>query len=77
MYHCYLKILYQSSCGGTTRPADMGVQVIGILGVLLEAKSNGLIDRVKPIVDDLIAIAGFRISQQLYAEILQAAKESL
>lgn len=56
---------------------DMGVQVIGILGVLLEAKSNGLIDRVKPIVDDLIAIAGFRISQQLYAEILQAAKESL
>jgi predicted nucleic acid-binding protein len=56
---------------------DMGVQVIGILGVLLEAKSNGLIDRVKPIVDDLIAIAGFRISQQLYAGILQAAKESL
>jgi predicted nucleic acid-binding protein len=54
----------------------MGVQVIGILGVLLEAKSNGLIDRVKPIVDDLIAIAGFRISQQLYAGILQAAKES-
>ncbi|MEO0133075.1 MAG: DUF3368 domain-containing protein [candidate division WOR-3 bacterium] len=55
---------------------NMGVQVIGILGVLLEAKSNGLIERVKPIVDDLIALAGFRISQQLYAEILQQQKNS-
>lgn len=55
---------------------DMGVKVIGILGVLLEAKSDGLLDRVKPIIDDLIAIAGFRISPKLYAEILRTARES-
>ncbi|WP_293100148.1 DUF3368 domain-containing protein [Moorena sp. SIOASIH] len=48
----------------------MGLKYIGILGVLLEAKNNNFITNVKPIIDDMIAIAGFRISPRLYADIL-------
>lgn len=51
-----------------------GLRVIGLLGVLIAAKQNGLIPEVKPLLDALVQI-GFRISQQLYASILQAAGE--
>jgi predicted nucleic acid-binding protein len=47
----------------------------GILGVLLVAKSQGLIIAVKPIVDDLIYQAGFRVNDRVYREIMQMANE--
>ncbi|WP_199246425.1 DUF3368 domain-containing protein [[Phormidium] sp. ETS-05] len=55
--------------------SSMGLKYIGILGVILEAKNKGLVPKVKPLMDDLIAIAGFRISDPLYANILKAAGE--
>jgi predicted nucleic acid-binding protein len=42
---------------------------------LLVAKRRRLIPSVKPVMDDLIAQAGFRVSNQLYADVLQAAGE--
>lgn len=53
----------------------LGVNVTGLMGVLLVAKRRGLIQSVKPVMDDLIAQAGFRVSNQLYADVLQAAAE--
>jgi predicted nucleic acid-binding protein len=53
----------------------MGLTTIGLLGILLEAKHKGYVSAVKPIVDDLIAKAGFWVSRQLYVRILQAAAE--
>lgn len=53
----------------------MGLQITGVLGVLLVALRRTLIPAVKPVMDDLIAQAVFRISEQLYADILQAAVE--
>ncbi len=52
-----------------------GLNITGLLGVLLEPKSKGLISTIKPIMDDLIVQAKFRISSQLYAEVLLLAGE--
>lgn len=48
----------------------LGVKVIGVLGVLVNAKRRGFIPAVKPLLDDLIVRAGFWISQSLYARVL-------
>ena len=42
----------------------LGVRYIGLLGVLIEAKRNGLIAAVKPALDDLISKAGFWITKE-------------
>lgn len=55
--------------------ARLGLKITGVLGVLLVAKGMGLIPSVKFVMDDLIAIASFRISDRLYGDILQAAGE--
>ncbi len=49
--------------------------VTGLLGVLLQAKKQGVIPTIKPLIDQLIAAADFRLSQQLYAIVLQSADE--
>ena len=56
----------------TTR---LDLRFVGLLGVLIEAKHKGCISAVKPALDDLVAKAGFWVSQQLYARVLQAAGE--
>ena len=55
--------------------ADRGLKITGVLGILLLAKRQGAIAIVKPVMDDLVTQAGFRISSQLYAEVLKAASE--
>ena len=53
-----------------------GLNITGLMGVLLEAKNRDLITKVKPVVDALMVQARFRVSSQLYAEVLQIAGES-
>lgn len=60
---------------GRTTAAQLGLQVIGLLGVLLEAKHRGFISAIKPLLDDLTNHAGFWISPQLYSYVLQSAGE--
>ncbi|GCL36173.1 hypothetical protein SR1949_12750 [Sphaerospermopsis reniformis] len=60
---------------GRVVASRLGLKVTGILGVLLIVKHRGLINNIKPIVDDLINIAGFRISPKLYNHILTTASE--
>lgn len=52
-----------------------GLKVTGLLGVLVQAKRNKLIQVVKPLINQLIEQADFRVSSQLYATILQIAGE--
>lgn len=54
---------------------NYGLQVTGLLGVLVQAKRNNLIQCVKPLIDQLIEQADFRVSSQLYSTILQIAGE--
>ena len=53
----------------------LGLKFVGLLGTLIEAKQNGLVPAVKPILDDLLAKAGFWISPELYDRVVQAAGE--
>ncbi|MCC5634964.1 DUF3368 domain-containing protein [Nostoc sp. CHAB 5844] len=52
-----------------------GLQVTGLLGVLVQAKRNNLIPTVQPLIDQLIEEADFRVSDQLYMAILHIAGE--
>lgn len=54
----------------------LGLPITGLLGILLVAKQQGRIDAVRPIVDTLIQEAGFRVSYQLYTEVLRVAGEN-
>lgn len=55
---------------------QLGQRVIGILGVLIEAKYQGHIPAVRPVLEELVTKAGFRVSQPLRDRVLQAAGES-
>ncbi|NEQ66202.1 MAG: DUF3368 domain-containing protein [Symploca sp. SIO2D2] len=52
-----------------------GLKIRGILGILVNAKNQGLIPAVKPLLDRLIGEAGFRVSQVLYVRTLQESNE--
>ncbi len=53
----------------------LGIPIVGILGILVAAKTRGLISAVQPVMDRLIAEADFRVAPQLYTEILTMAGE--
>jgi predicted nucleic acid-binding protein len=54
---------------------QLGLQTIGVIGILLRAKAAGIIPSVKPLVDALQRDAGFWISESLRAEVLRLAGE--
>jgi uncharacterized protein len=60
---------------GRAEAARFGLRFVGILGVLIEAKGRGLLQRIEPILDELQHEAGFRVSEALRARVLQAAGE--
>lgn len=60
---------------GRAAATRAGLQVTGVLGILIAAKRNNLIQEVKPLLDALIEQVGFWIDARLYAEVLQAVGE--
>ncbi len=54
---------------------ELGLRTTGLLGVLLESKRAGLVDRVGPLLDALISQAGFRVSIAVREEFLLLAGE--
>lgn len=62
---------------GRREASRLGLAITGMLGILLAAKKQNFVSAVRPIVDQLIDEAGFRISSQLYAEVMVAAEEVL
>ena len=53
---------------------SLGVKVVGILGILLRAKKAGLLDEIRPAIDELRRIK-FSMSQSLVEIILDMAGE--
>lgn len=60
---------------GRTVAIAYGLTVLGTLGILLRAKSIGLIPSVKPLMDKLMVDARFFVSATVYARILSIAGE--
>lgn len=60
---------------GRAEARRLGLKITGLLGVLLEAKTVGLVDRLAPVLDDLIDSADFRISAAVKSEFLMLAGE--
>ena len=62
--------------GARKRAEALGITVIGVAGVLLDAKQEGHIPAVRPLLDRILATVGFRLHRRLYDEVLRAAGES-
>lgn len=54
---------------------QVGLEAIGVLGILLRAKFAGCIPLVRPLLDALQADAGFWVSDRLRSEVLRLAGE--
>jgi hypothetical protein len=54
-----------------------GIQVIGLLGVLIKAKNAGLITFLRPIMEDLRVKANFYIHESLYHQVLRQVRGCL
>ena len=56
---------------GRETAAHLGLRYVGVIGVLVEAKHKGLVSALKPQLDALCDVAGFRVSGGLYRRVLQ------
>lgn len=54
--------------------AKLGLAVIGTIGILIRAKQNGLVDLIKPFLDQMKQ-TNFRFSEELYNAALNKAGE--
>ncbi len=52
-----------------------GLRVVGVVGVLLEAKAQGAIEKLQPCLDSLRQTAGFYLSESVYKSALTLAGE--
>jgi len=55
---------------------QLGLRVLGVVGILLAAKSKDMIDCIRPAVDALRQQAGFYLSDALYLETLKQSGEA-
>ena len=60
---------------GRTTATRLGQRVVGVLGVLIEAKRSRDLQAVRPVLDVLASEVGFRMTEALYARVLKAADE--
>jgi predicted nucleic acid-binding protein len=54
----------------------MKLNIVGILGILVEARHKGIISELRPLLDALITDAGFRVSRKLYEKVLDTVGET-
>lgn len=54
----------------------LGLRITGLLGVLAEAKGAGLIEAVRPVLDQLIRDARFWVGSELYDAVLRELDEA-
>ena len=60
---------------GRHAAARLGLRVVGVVGVLLEAKAQGELAAIRPMLDRLRQKAGFYLSEKFYQSALKLAGE--
>lgn len=68
-------LLLMDEAKGRKIAKQEGIEVTGLLGILLAAKSRGYVNSVTLLMDRLISEVGFRIGDQLYQQVKQEARE--
>ena len=53
----------------------LGIKITGIIGILIQAKQKGLIEKVKPYLERLMNEASFRISPHLFKNVIALLNE--
>ena len=61
---------------GRRTAQHFGLNTIGVIGVLVDAKHHGLIAEIKTYLDQLRILAGFRVSDALYQRVLTDEQEA-
>ena len=69
-------LLIIDEADGRVAAAELGVSVIGTLGLLLEAKARGLMSKVRNELDRLTQQTTFRLGDELRALVLKQAGET-
>lgn len=71
----YAPLLLMDEKLGRAAATRVGIRVIGLRGVLIEAKRPGRVAEVRPLLDALRAGPGFYIAPALYSQVLRQAGE--
>lgn len=74
---CGADLLLMDERRGRETAKRLGLNVTGVLGALVEAKSKGLLPAIRPVLEDLLTKAGFRLSRELYKHALRSVGETL
>ena len=61
---------------GRETAAHFGLRTVGLVGLLGEAKRQGMVQELRPLLDQLRDVAGFWISSALYHQVVLDAGES-
>lgn len=60
---------------GRNKAEALGLRIVGLLGVLVQAKQSGYLTAVEPVLTELRNKAGFRIHPALYKRMVEIAGE--
>lgn len=60
---------------GTNIARQEGLQTVGLVGVLIKAKEEKIIEEVREVFDDLKNVAGFWLGEKLEKKILEELGE--
>ena len=71
-----IEMLVMDESIGRERARAMGLQTVGVLGVLLNAKKHKQIKSIKKVMESLRQEVGFFISDDLFKQIVKVAGES-
>ena len=71
----YVDFLLIDEIKGRKIAKQMGLKIIGLLGILTQAKNEGLVRSVKQLMDELKIKANFWISSKLYNKVLEITNE--
>ena len=61
---------------GRHKAEALGLRIVGLLGLLIQAKHAGYLTAIKPVLIELREKAGFRIHEALCKRVLEIAGEA-
>jgi predicted nucleic acid-binding protein len=74
-YEIKADILIIDEAAGRNVARELGIYTTGLIGVLIKAKNEGFLTSVKDTLDHLVLLAGFRVSEKLYNDVLILVNE--